>query len=190
MPLEIEQPELATYTNPDWFFLNAAKTAVVFRANHDGATTPNSSNPRCELREMTNNGLTKAGWDGRSGRHVMEVDLAVTRLDGSHHVVVGQIHGGEDDVSVFRLEGSTLWATDGDTPHGFQVTSSYVLGTRIKLAFDVQAGTISYRYNGQTLPYTHEVGPNNFFKCGCYLQVKQNSGGAEVQLYGVKVTHS
>lgn len=193
MPVEILQPQLATYTHPEWFHLNAEKTAVVFAANWDGATTPNSNNPRSELREMVNNGNTLANWSGSTGRHQMDCELRVTRLDGAHHVVIGQIHDADDDVTVFRLEGNQLWITDGDNTHG-HLLGTYTPGpnsTKIKIGFDVFAGTIRYRYNGNTVPYELPMqGDGGYFKTGCYLQVKQNSGGATVELYSVKVVHS
>lgn len=193
MPREILQPQLATFSLPPYFELNAAKTAVVFRAEWNGATTPNSNNPRSELREMVNNGLTLANWAGTSGRHSMEVDLAITRLDGIHEVVVAQIHGGDDDVTVFRLKtGNRLFITNGDQDDWQQV-ATYTPGPtapRIKLGFIAQGGQVRYTVNGTDTGHSLSIGSGNYFKTGCYLQKKQDSGGATVELYGVKVAHT
>lgn len=194
MVKEILQPQLATYSLPPWFMLNANKDAVVFSADWDGATTPNSDNPRSELREMVNNGNSLANWDGGSGRHQMDVDIRVTRLEGGNDVVLAQIHGGDDDVSVFRLfSNGQLWITNGDNPNGKQIASGYVPGPtapRMKLGFDVLAGKIRYKYNGNVVPYELPIGSGNYFKTGCYLQVQNNSGGATTELYSVRVVHS
>lgn len=193
MPKEVLQPQLATFSLPPYFMLNALKTAVIFSAEWNGATTSGSSNPRSELREMTNNGLTLANWSGASGRHKMEVDLRVTRLDGIHEVVVAQIHGPDDDLTVFRLKtGNRLFITNGDDDEWHQV-ATYVPGpdsARIKLGFDVQGGQVRFTVNGTDTGFSLPCGAGNYFKTGCYLQKKQESGGATVELYGVKVEHS
>ncbi len=49
-PDEIDQPELDTYSNASFFFLNTLKTGVTFRAYTNGATTSGSGYPRSELR--------------------------------------------------------------------------------------------------------------------------------------------
>src|SRR5262245_33357455 len=59
-PLEVKQPELATYSHDEYFHLNAARDGVVFRAHAGGATTSNSGYPRSELREMADNGASMA----------------------------------------------------------------------------------------------------------------------------------
>lgn len=189
---EIKQPQLATYSNPPWFYLNTEKTGVIFSANWDGETTSGSSNPRSELREMVNDGNTLANWDGAQGRHQMDVEFRVTRLDGLHHVVVGQIHDASDDVTVFRLEGTQLWITDGDNPHGYFL-GTYTPGpdsARIKVGFDVFGGEVHYRYQGNQVGYTHPIGSGCYFKFGAYLQRKQDSGGATVEMFSLKVVHS
>ncbi|MGY0035579.1 polysaccharide lyase family 7 protein [Pedobacter sp. NJ-S-72] len=56
---EYRQPELKTYHNDNWFFVNKTEDAVVFRATTGGTTTIGSGYPRSELREMINDGKKK-----------------------------------------------------------------------------------------------------------------------------------
>lgn len=193
---EIKQPELATYTSkycelePNGGFPNPG---VIFRAWHGGDTTSGSKNPRSELREMP------GGWSSTKGRHQMVVTGEVTRLTVvKPEVVVAQIHDDEDDVTVFRLEGTKLWITSGDTTHGYLLDANLPLGKRYAVGFDVSGGVVSYTYNGVTVPYTLKTKATGcYFKTGNYLQ--SNPGTApsesaseysEVVLRSAVVTHA
>ncbi len=212
-PDTVKVPDLMTYTD-EWFRLNDAKDGTVFKARCDGATTANSKNPRSELREMRSDGKNQAAWSSTAGTHSMEIEQIVNVLPiGSKpHVVVGQIHDANDDVSVFRLEGNTsgdrsigsLWITDGNTTHGRLITNSYKLGTKFRVGFNVSGGKISYTFNGQ--PVAGYSQSKNFsgayFKAGCYNQSggnstplpdgpdKGKSDYAQVTIYAVQVCHN
>jgi hypothetical protein len=74
----------------------------------------------------------------------MTVEGQVNRLTKVRpHVVIGQIHGASDDVTVFRVEGDKLWITDGDNAHGYLLDSAFALGKRYSIGFDVDGGIIS-----------------------------------------------
>lgn len=190
---EILFPELATYSDK-FFYMNAAGSGVVFVAPSNGATTPNSKKSRCELREMRSDGKL-ASWSTTSGVHSMEWELAVNQLPvGKRHCVIGQIHGGDDDVTVIRLEDSTLWITDDDETHGYKL-GEYQLGTRIRLGFFVQNGLIRYAYNGNPVAYTQAKKMRGcYFRVGAYSQ-KDADGKlpdddlAHVTLFSVRVCH-
>jgi hypothetical protein len=199
-PTEIKQPALATYKIDPYFIV--AQGGVQFRAPVNGTTTSGSSNPRSELREMTSNGIANASWSSTSGTHTMTIDQMVTHLpnDTNHDgrgIVVGQIHDANDDVSVFRLEGTTLWITDGNTTHGHAVDTNLPLGKRFTVKFEVSAGKIKYYYNGQLLPYTQSKSFSGaYFKAGAYTQANcgnsspcSASNYGEAILYNVTVTH-
>jgi len=196
--VEIMQPKLATYSD-NYFHLNADKTAVVFHVNHGGATTSGSSNPRSELREMTGtDGKTQASWPSTSGTHTMTVKLKITHLTTvKPQVVVGQIHDGTNDISVFRLEGTNLWISDENTLHAYLVTANYQLGTVFTYKYEVSGGVIKYYYNGQLLPFTESKDISHlYFKAGNYLQSNPDSAPgestsaySEVEIYDVQVTH-
>jgi len=190
---EILFPELATYSDK-FFYLNAAGDGVVFVAPSNGGTTPNSKKSRCELREMRGDG-TLASWATTSGTHSMEWEIAVNRLPvGKRHCVIGQIHGGDDDVTVVRLEDNTLWITDDDETHGYNI-GPYQLGERIRLGFFVQNGIIRYAINGAPLPYTQTKKKSRcYFKVGAYSQKdtdpdQPDDDFAQVTLFSAQVCH-
>lgn len=197
-PDEIKQAALNNYINNPFFTLNTTKDAVVFRTNNAGVTTSGSSNPRTELREMTNNGTSNAAWSSKSGIHTMTIRQKVNRLTTYRpFVVIGQIHDSEDDVTALRLEGNRLWITDGDNSHGFLVDGNYKLGTPFTFKFAVGNGLIYYWYNDVQVKYGQRKSFSGaYFKAGNYLQSntksapKENPNSySEVEIYKLDVTH-
>ncbi|MFV2103671.1 polysaccharide lyase family 7 protein [Micromonospora sp. LOL_024] len=197
-PTEIKQPALATFSTNPAFMVNAACTGVQFRSPVNGVTTSGSSYARSELREMTNNGTANASWSATSGTHTLTVRLAFNKLPNTKpHVVGAQIHDGDDDVTVFRLEGSSLYITKGNTTHHKLVTSSYKLHTVFEAKFVVSGGQIKAYYNGAlqtTIPHTKS---GNYFKSGGYTQANcgnsspcSSSNYGQVTLYKLLVSHS
>ncbi|MGI5213658.1 polysaccharide lyase family 7 protein [Plantactinospora sp. CA-290183] len=197
-PTEIKQPALATHATDPWFRVTPTCDRVQFRAPVNGVTTSGSSYPRSELREMTNNGTSNASWSSTSGTHTLVVDQAITDLPGDKpHVVAGQIHGGSDDVSVFRLEGSNLYVTNDDNSHHKLVTSSYVLGTRFEAKFVVSGGQVRAYYNGVLQTTISRSFSGAYFKAGAYTQANCTNSApcsatnfGQVLVYGISVTHS
>ncbi|WP_350275937.1 polysaccharide lyase family 7 protein [Kribbella sp. HUAS MG21] len=195
-PTEIKQPALATYTNDPLF--KVVGNGVQFRAPVNGVTTSGSSYPRSELREMTANGTKNAAWSSTSGTHTLVVKEAFMKLPaGKPHVVGAQIHGGDDDVTVFRLEGSKLYVTDGDNPHHKLVTGNYVLGTPFEAKFVVSGGKVRAYYNGVLQTTLSKSLSGAYFKAGAYTQANceksspcSASNYGEVQIYDLKVQHS
>jgi hypothetical protein len=197
-PTEISQPQLATFSDDPYFTVAPGGTAVQFRAGVNGVTTSGSSYPRSELREMTANGSDEASWSATSGTSTLTVEEAFTHLpDDKPQVVGAQIHNASDDVSVFRLEGSDLYVTNGDTTHYKLVTDDYQLGTPYEAKFVVNGGEIKAYYNGTletTISYT---GSGNYFKTGAYVQANcdnsvpcDSSNYGEVDVYSVTVSHT
>jgi hypothetical protein len=221
---EIYTPALYTLNLDPWYKLVKDKDgyAVQFRANHGGATTSGSKNPRSEYREMEENHHFKnssgaAAWSNTDGKtHTMWIKQKVTHLTSAKpHVVVGQVHGAGDDVTVFRLEGlqggvagnegtlgvldtiGKLWITKGNDTHGFLVDGNYKIGTMFTVKFIAHDGTIEYEYNGEKVPYEHkEALTGCYFKLGNYTQ--SNSGTApnetdnayaETYVYDYYVSH-
>jgi hypothetical protein len=195
-PDEYEQPELATYSNTTYFHVNSTNNGVVFNANAGGATTSGSGYPRSELREMKNNGADEASWSSSSGTHTMEIDEAITHLPVvKPHIVVGQIHDADDDVIVFRLEGTKLFM-DHNGDDGTVLTNSYVLGTRFTVKFVVSGNQVKSYYNGVLKETYNKTFSGAYFKAGAYVQSsctsvagESCSAYGEVVIYGVTVTH-
>lgn len=195
---EIKQPELATYTDSN-FKLSSDGKGASMRAHYGAGHTSGSLNPRCELREMKADGKTAASWSCKSGTHKIVSIVQVDRLTEIRpHLVISQIHGSKDDVSVWRVEGSSLWLTVGDNNHGHLVTSSFKLGVPYTLEYNVSGGVISYRFNGQSVPWTLKASDTGCYaKVGAYVQANSKTapGGSssdygQVTVYGATVTHS
>ncbi|MEV0226009.1 chondroitinase-B domain-containing protein [Streptomyces sp. NPDC050704] len=196
-PTNVYQPELATYANDPWFTTADDCAAVRFRAPVNGVTTSGSKYPRSELREMTDSGETKASWSSTSGTHTMVIDQAITDLPKkTPNVVAGQIHGGSDDLSVFRLEGTKLYVTDGDEKHHRLVTENYELGTRFQAKFVVSDGKIKAYYNGVLQTTLSKNFSGAYFKAGAYTQANCDNSDpcsadnyGQVKIYDLNVTH-
>lgn len=196
-PDTVHQPALATYSSK-YFELTPEHDGVVFRCWHGGVTTSGSLNPRTELREETNGGTAHATWNAGDGLHSLTVVGQVNRLTRlKPHVVLHQIHGATDDVTVWRLEGTRLWITAGDNPHAHLVDGNYQLGQRYELTTFAEDGALTYFYNGQQVSYTAwSTDPGCYFKAGCYLQSNPKSAPgestseyAEVVINSVHVQH-
>lgn len=187
---EITQPALNTYSDK-YFSLTDDKTGIRYRVWHGGDSTANSSNPRSELREMNNTGSNEASWSTTSGTHTFEVTLVVNRLTKVRpHVVLWQIHDSGDDTTVFRLEGAKLYITNGDDTHAFLVTSSFKLGTKVKLKGQATGGKVKYWYNGVAINYTLSASKTGcYFKAGNYLQSNPTSASGESTSEYSEVTH-
>lgn len=196
-PDEVTQPDLASYAVDPWFVPTSDCDGVQFRSAVNGVTTGGSSYPRSELREMTADGSDEAAWSADSGTHTMVINQAITHLPNDKpHVVAGQIHGGDDDVSVFRLEGSSLYVTDGDEKHTL-VTDDYVLGTPFEAKFVVDDGTIQAYYNGELKATIDADFSEGYFKSGAYTQANCDRSDpcgddnyGQVVVYDISVSHS
>jgi len=196
-PEEVQQPDLATFETSPWFETTSNCDAVVFRAPVNGVTTSGSRNPRSELREMTDDGKANASWSSTAGTHSMVVTEAFTHLpDVKPELVGAQIHDADDDITVFRLEGSNLYVTKGDDPHFKLVTSNYVLGTKFEAKYVVGGGKTEAYYNGVLQTTIPERYRGAYFKAGAYTQAnctdsspcgKSNYG--ETTVYNVAVSH-
>lgn len=190
-PDEVQQPALATYKVDPWFTPTPQCDGVVFRSAVNGVTTGGSNYPRSELREMNPGGGDEASWAANEGTHVMTIDQTVTHLpNDKQHMVVGQIHGGDDDVSVFRVEGTSLYVTNGDDPHYQLVTDNFQLNTRFQVRFVVANGTINAYYNGEPAATLDASFTTGYFKAGAYTQANcENSSPCDESNYGEVIIH-
>ncbi|MCI0384967.1 polysaccharide lyase family 7 protein [Streptomyces sp. CNQ085] len=197
-PTEIKQPALETFSASPWFTVNSRCTGVQFRSPVNAVTTPNSSYGRAELREMTDNGTKNASWSATSGTHTLTFRQAFNSLpDDKPHVVGAQIHDGDDDVTVFRLEGNSLYITKGNDTHHKLVTSNYQLNTVYEGKFVVSNGQIKVYYNGVLQTTIAHTASGNYFKAGSYTQANcgnsspcSSSNYGQTSIYKLKVTHS
>jgi hypothetical protein len=195
-PTVVKQPQLATFTDSPWFTPTSDCSGVRFRAAVNGVTTSGSSYPRSELREM--NGSSLASWSSTAGTSTMVIDEAITHLpNDKNQIVAGQIHGSSDDISVFRLEGSSLYVTKGDTAEYKLITSSYQLGTFFEAKFVVSGGKINAYYNGTLVTTISQSFSGAYFKAGAYVQANcdksspcSTSNYGEVVIKSLTVSHT
>lgn len=184
--LEILQPYLAERVISAVFEVTPGCEAVVFSAGVDGATTSGSDYPRSELREMVDAGSAEASWSSASGVHTLVVTEAFTHLPNDKpHLVGAQIHDSEDDVSVFRLEDTKLYVTDGDNAHATLVDDSYQLGTPFEAKYVVESGEVRAFYNGVLKATMKKSFSGAYFKVGAYTQANcENSSPCDFDNYG------
>jgi hypothetical protein len=194
-PKNVKQPELATYRVDPWFTTTTDCTGVRFRAAVNGVTTSGSGYPRSELRET--DGSKNASWSSTSGTHTMVIKEAITHLPKEkNQVVAGQIHGSDDDLTVFRLEGTSLYLTKGDDTHYKLITGDYQLGTVFEAKFVVSGGAVKAYYNGELQATITQKFTGAYFKAGAYTQADCDKSApcsddnyGEVVIHGLTVTH-
>lgn len=189
-PDEIKQPDLAEFVADPWFVPTPECDGVRFRAAVDGVTTGGSKYPRAELREMGEDG-DEAAWSTTEGTHTLDVELAFTSLpEGKPHVVGAQVHGGDDDVTVFRLEGTSLYVTDGDESQHHLITDDYQLGTRFHAKFVAADGEITAYYNGEPQTTLESDADEAYFKTGAYTQANcDNADPCDPDNYGEAIVY-
>jgi hypothetical protein len=123
------QSEIAAdYNLPGYFEIVSGRARL--SAHLDGGTTPGSSYPRVEFRELELDGTTKSAWDpDASGYHYIKALGRVTKLPPNKpHVVLLQCHDGSDDTVQLRVEGTNVKATiNGSTVA--TLSSSFALNT-------------------------------------------------------------
>jgi len=193
-PDEVHQPELATFSDPNYFFFDDAAGGYIFRAHAGGVTTENSRYPRSELREMAEGGTEKASWgtdDG--GTHTMTAVLAVNRLPPKKpHLVCAQIHNGSY-ILMIRLEAEKLFIARQDKAD-IVLDADYELGREFETTLMAGDGRIRVLHNGKERLAWNTKRKSCYFKTGCYLQSNPDRGDqpdamGEVLLKSLKLSH-
>ncbi|MEM7602462.1 MAG: polysaccharide lyase family 7 protein, partial [Verrucomicrobiota bacterium] len=148
---EVRMPLLRYFEDPDFFHLSETGDSIVFRAQCGGATTENSKYPRSELREMQKDSKTPASWNTTSGSHNLTIEFAFNKLPKKKaHAVAAQIHGGDNDLLMVRLEGKKLFLERRDA-EDFVLAEDYKLGTFVKLMIIADNGRIRAFIGGKQL---------------------------------------
>lgn len=197
--------DLDNYQLDFYYESNGCNNGVIFRAHAGGATTGGSDFPRSELRERPDGG----DWSSSSGRHEMRILQSINNLPVyKSHVVAGQIHGEDDDITVVRLEGRKLWVTQGDSKLGDPLDEFYYLGSLFEIRFVVEDDVTQVFYNPSpgvsgVVPQMVELRQaydDAYFKAGCYTQSACAGDRAtpneacdafgEVEIFELEVSHS
>ncbi len=183
-------PNLNSYTNNDWFFLQNNWT--IFQVWSGSDTSSGSGNPRMELRELTANGSNNIFWDGTTNKeHRMRWKVRVDRLPSSGKVCFGQIHDKTDFFDdVIRVQcqgkanqtsGSVKMRINGYVTEklegGGKTVGSFNLGEEMYLELTYKNSIVRlYELNssGNRVKTIFTSKPaaakQNYFKAGNYLQ--------------------
>ncbi|OLS97592.1 hypothetical protein BJF90_42620 [Pseudonocardia sp. CNS-004] len=138
----------------------------------------------------------KAGWDGRSGTHTMELDEAITKTPSTKpDVIAGQIHGTDDDLILIHLSGNELTVKYDDGKKKAVLDPSYELGERFRVKIQSADGNVKVWYNGELKADLPVYAENSYFKAGAYVNSNPSKGAdpsdvGQVVIYGVEISHS
>ncbi|MBF9197168.1 polysaccharide lyase family 7 protein [Microvirga terrestris] len=206
-----EVKNLNAYVSPKYFY-TGSDGAMVFKAPVGGATTSGSRYARSELREM--NGSERAAWtiaEGGVMRATLEIDQAPVLFNGAKgRIVVGQVHGQEDELVRLYWERNTLYfvndiagATGQETK--FVLTNKVGLrpnvGLNERFSYSIDVTTdrvkVTVSADGQTYAATDYINQAwrsdaLYFKAGTYLGVNetQGTGYGQTSFYDLKFSHS
>lgn len=190
MPKEIYQPQLATFQDPRFFYTSGG--GVMFECPSSGATTPNSSNPRTELRQMKNGGKDEASFSNANQQHEMSCVLQFAQLPNDCDVVGMQIHDGVDDVTVLRRIGSEVWVTKGNTVEYKRIATGVNDSTVFNMKLvAVKGGGFQWYRDGVLVAARGGTKSGLYFKAGCYVQRGDNpSGTGKVRIFSLSVVRT
>lgn len=192
---EIEPPEIESFSRKPWFVQEAAGSRLRCRANCGGATTRNSSYPRSELREWDRLTNERAAWSTSSGWHEMTLRARFLKLPSNKsHAVCGQIHDGDDDVLMVRLEGTKLFIERNELDT-VMLDRKYNLGDQIDVRMVAHDGRIQAWYDGRKVLDWEVDRDGCYFKAGCYTLSNPSRGDdpddyAEVVIDRLRIKHS
>lgn len=188
----------------DKYFYTFSDGSIAFSCPINGAHTPNSHYPRCELREKADNG----DWDLLKGIHILETKFKIIKLPKDSGIIIGQVHGNDEkkNPQLIKLrwhknnEIDVQIKSDNDpTKYINMVFGKYNLGEEISYKIQLIDGklTVSLK-NGQEKFISHSAIFKNpfwneqkyYFKTGNYLQ---NNGKSEdnsiICFYQINLEH-
>jgi hypothetical protein len=206
----VEVKSLAGYQNSKYFY-TGSDGAMVFYAPVEGATTSGSSYARSELREMK--GTEKAAWSLSTGGFMsatLEVDAAPNREGAGGKIIVGQIHGQDDElVRLYWENGKLYFANDRAGSSNSEVKFYFVnaAGQQPSVSLDER---FSYTINakGSDLEVTvfadgqiyksvtkiNSVWQSDtfYFKAGAYLGANETNGSGygQTSFYALNFNHN
>jgi hypothetical protein len=206
---EIQAISLVSGYKSKYFYLSDNQ-AMTFWVPSDGGKTPNSNNPRSELREMQATGNWKF-----SGTHIMTAIFTVDELpDTAEGIIVGQIHGNDETLNpevckIFWLLDNSIIVQfkNNYNPDYPQVTHSYgkfrlkekiqyvIMMVNTKLSVSVtnienpNPTTVTFFTNYDNTYWNQQ---SYYFKAGNYFLINSPLPVTStlVKFYKLNVTHS
>lgn len=205
----VEVQNLSGYKNSKYFYTDS-DGAMVFYAPANGATTKGSSYARSELREM--NGSEKAAWDLRKGGFMsatLEVDAAPNRDGVGGRLVVGQIHGQDDELVRLYWENGTVYfvndqagSSNSETKFILKdstgATPDISLNERFSYTINAKGSNLEVDVHADGKVYESSTKINSvwksdtfYFKAGAYLGANESngSGAGQASFYALDVNH-
>lgn len=209
---------LVGFTYPPYFLQNA-DGSLTFSAPVDGAkTSSNTKYARSELREMSlkadGSQGPEAAWTLKTGGTMVvttQVDRVPTLKDGKPgHIVIGQIHGANDElVRMYREgDGTINFHCDKHTTKKNEVVfqpkdtsgnkPKVALGEKFSYKIVATTTLVTVTITVKDVDYTVSFKPISvwtkdkfYFKAGIYLGVNatQGTGDGQVTLWDAIVTH-
>ncbi|WP_201861595.1 polysaccharide lyase family 7 protein [Microvirga soli] len=205
----MEVKNLSTYQNSKYFY-TAADGAMTFVASVDGATTSGSSYARSELREM--NGTANAAWNLKTGGFMsatLEVDAAPIRDGMGGRIIVGQIHGQNDELVRLYWENGKLYFANDQAGSSNSETKFYFvnasgqqpnvsLDERFSYTIDAKGDTLEVTVfaDGQIYKSVSKINSvwqsdTFYFKAGAYLGANETNGTGygQTSFYALNFNH-
>ena len=195
------------------YFYAAEDGAMVFKAPVDGVTTSGSKYPRSELREM--DGKEEAAWklsEGGTMTATLKVDnVPTTDEDEPARVIVGQIHGEDEEPIRLYWHGDTLYfmndrsgKKDNENKFEFHDTSGKTpevsLGEKFSYKIDARDETLAVTIyaDGNEYESVSKLNPvwkedTLYFKAGVYLGANKKQGATghgQVSFYKLDYSHT
>jgi len=206
----LEVQNLSGYKNSKYFY-TGSDGAMVFYAPVDGATTSGSSYARSELREM--NGSEKAAWNlstGGSMGATLEVDAAPNREGVGGKLIVGQIHGQNDElVRLYWENGTVYFVNDQAGASNSEIkftlkdstgaTPEISLNEKFSYTINAKGSTLDVDVHADGKVYQSSTKINSvwqsdtlYFKAGAYLGTNESngSGAGQASFYALDVSHN
>lgn len=178
-------------TNSPYFTPNAASNAVQFQVFANGATTSSNTHyPRSELRELLQDGTSKAAWNASTGTHILSGSTKVLHLPAHRPwACLAQMHDASSDCIMIMCDngngsskvGGTqaLWCKIMGSYTSTPLMSPYTIGTEFSWQFKLVNGVLTVSINGvvkftDSSTFTSQTASDKYFKTGCYLQASSS----------------
>jgi hypothetical protein len=205
----VEVQNLTGYQNSQYFY-TGSDGAMVFYAPVDGATTSGSSYARSELREMS--ASEKAAWKLSTGGFMsatLEVDAAPNREGVGGKIVVGQIHGQDDELVRLYWENGTVYfvndragSSNSETKFTLKdstgATPDVSLNEKFSYTINAKGSSLEVDVYADGKVYESSTEINSvwqsdafYFKAGAYLGANEGngSGAGQASFYDLDVNH-
>lgn len=202
---EIMSDELLSGYASKYFYLDAnGKMTFWTPVTGDLATTPNSSYPRTELREIIGEN-TRDDWNWE-GHHTLRGCLWVSQVSMSQKVIVGQIHSYDEPLAKVQWYNGKVYAQIKKQENGLNGELKTELASPGSSMFcytiDSNAGVVTVSVNGgNSASYDYVSADPNwklqkfYFKAGSYCQEKislissSDSMGCKVRFRSLSSAH-